>query len=146
MITEEQITVAAIQPNMVEIIWPRVEAMIAMAIEHSNGELSLESMKRQIMKGEMLLLVVYEADIIVASLTLERRDFDSGLSVLNVTTAGGADLHIWMKDVLAVLEGLAEEQGCTELYIVGRPGWQRALKKIGFKPVHTVVSKKLGVK
>jgi hypothetical protein len=146
IIEEELITVAAIKPDMVDMLWPLVSPMIEMAIEHSNNELSLKQIKNAIIDEQMLLLVVYEAELIVATLTLERRDFDTGKSVINITTAGGADLHIWMDKVLLIIDELAREQGCDEVYIVGRAGWARALKTRGFRTLHTTVGRKVGEK
>lgn len=136
--------IAAVKPEFVDIMWRDLKPLINMAIDHSNGELDIDGMKQMAIDGDILILTIYEDKNLVAVLTLERRDFQTGKSIVNITTAGGADIHLWMDDALAVIEELAKEQGCTEIYIVGRPGWQRMLKARNFKTIHTTVCRKIG--
>ena len=141
---KDKIIVSAITPKMIPVVWHMVSPMIEMAIEHSNGELDLDHMYKRLLDSEMVLLTISEGDRIVASLTVEKRDFPSGKRIMNITTAGGADLHLWMADLDGIMDQLAIEHGCSEIYIVGRPGWLRLLKDIGYERIHTVVSKKVG--
>ena len=141
---KDKVLISAITPKMIPLVWHSVSHMIQMAIEHSNDELDLCDIKERLENNDMLLLTVSEGDNIVAALTVEKRDFASGKSILNITTAGGADLHLWMNEIDRVTEDLAKEHGCSEIYIVGRPGWMRMLKDIGYGKIHTVVSKKIG--
>lgn len=129
---------------MIPLLWHTVSHMIQMAIEHSNGEMDLGEVLDRLLKNEMILLTVSEEDNIIAALTVEKRDFPSGKSILNITTAGGADLDLWVDEIDKVTNELAKEHGCSEIYIVGRPGWMRKLKNIGYERIHTVVSKKVG--
>ena len=138
------VRIAAIPGRLAPLLWPTISPMIDMAIEHSNGELCNETMLNRIINNDMLLLTVSNDNDIVAVLTLERRDFPSGKSILNITTAGGKDLDLWFEKIDETVCKLAEEQGCQEVYIVGRPGWQRKLKKLNYAPIHSVVSKKVG--
>lgn len=139
----DQLVVAAIPQNMLKIIWPKVSHMIQVAIDHSNGELTLDSMYERIENAEMLLLTVNEGDRVVATLTIDKRDFESGKKTLNVVTAGGSDMHIWINEVDRVLNELAKEHGCEDIYIIGREGWVRTLKQIGYEKIHTTLSKKV---
>lgn len=143
---KDKVLISAITPNMIPLVWHTVAPMIQMAVEYSHGELDLEDILARLTNNEMLLLTVSEGDLIIAALTIEKRDFASGKNILNVTTAGGADLHLWMDQLDPIIDELAREHGCTEIYIVGRPGWMRLLKGIGYEKIHTVVSKKVGEK
>jgi len=142
---KDKVLISAITPKMIPLVWHTVSHMVEMAIEHSNGELYLDDIYKRLLDNEMLLLTVSEGDRIIASLTVEKRDFPSGKRIMNVTTAGGADLHIWMESVNRAIDDLAKEHECSEIYIIGRPGWMRMLKNIGYEKIHTVVSKKIEV-
>lgn len=143
---KDKIIISAITPEMIPLVWHNVRHMVEAAIEYSHGELHIDTIYNRLVDKEMVMLTVSEEDMIVAALTIEKRDFQSGKSILNVTTAGGADLHIWMDQMDPVLVDLAKEHGCEEIYIVGRAGWARALKRKGYGKIHTVVSKKVGDK
>ena len=142
---KDNLIVSAITPSMIPLVWVTVSPMIEKAIEHSNGELCINEILERLIKKEMILLTVSVESEIIAALTIEKREFPSGKSILNVTTAGGSDLNIWLGKINEVIDELAIEHGCSEIYIIGRAGWIKALKDIGYGKIHTVVSKKLEV-
>lgn len=146
MITDidKRITVSVANPKSIPMLWPLVSPQIEMAIEHSNKELTLESIYERLESTEMILLTVMEEGNVMAVLTLEKNHYPSGKITLNVTTTGGADMHLWLDKALGLCESIADQQGCDEIYIIGRAGWSRVLKDKGFDTVHTVLSKKVG--
>ncbi len=139
------IVIGAIRPELIDVTWPVVEQHIQMAIQFSNDELNLGMMKQSLINGTMILLVVYRGGKIIASCTLEKRTFDSGKEVVHISTLGGSDMELWADKMDETIEALALEQGCNELYIIGRKGWDKYLKKRGYNHVHTVLCKKIGV-
>lgn len=138
------ITIAALKVPMVPLLWDQIVPMLELPIEHSNGELSVEGMYERIMDDQMLVLTIYVENKLSACVTVEKKEFATGKTTLNCTTVGGSDMNEWMDQLNDVLEGLAKDYGCEEIYIVGRPGWERMLKKLNYKKIHTVVSRKVG--
>ena len=136
--------VSAIKPNMVPIVWPMVEDMLKRPLEHSNNELNIETVFMRIIKGDMLLVTISKGSDIVAAIAIEQTTFDTGKKIMNLTLVGGDDMHEWMHKFDEVTQNLAKDYGCEEIYIIGRKGWVRALRSLGFDTVHTVVSKKVG--
>jgi hypothetical protein len=145
MIITTGIEIAAIKPSLIPLVWDVVTPYLVAPIGHSNGELSLDNMYERMIKGELLLLTIAENKNIMAVVTLEKREFATGKNILNVTTAGGSDAHLWIEQLDEVLNNLAKDYDCQEIYIVGRDGWVRLLKDIGYGKIHTVVSKKVEV-
>ena len=50
----------------------------------------------------------------------------------------------WRNEALVVLKDVALKMNCTGMYGVGRLGWKKALKSLGFEYTHTVLSYNLG--
>lgn len=138
------INVSYVKPEMVDIIWPQVENMVELAVAESNEECSADEIKFKLEQSIMLMATITKDGKIVAALTFDTRVFESGKKVLLITTAGGTLLAEWMDAVDKVTMELAKRQGCSELYIIGRKGWLRTLKDVGYSHVHTVLSKKVG--
>lgn len=136
--------VSAIKKEMIPVMWPLVEEHLQRAIDQSNGELDKDDVFSRMVRGNMLLITLSRQTDIVAALALEQRDFDSGKKVLNITLAGGSESDNWIDKMDEVTQQLGKDYGCDEIYIVGRAGWVRKLKRIGYGIVHTVVSKKVG--
>lgn len=136
-----EVIIAAVKPSLIQLIWPAVRPQLATAIDYSNGELTIESIEHDIVNGNLILLTVNIDAVIVASILIHKKTFESGLSVLNVPLIGGYDMHLWGKKLLTLLERIAKEEGCTEVYGSGRPGWKRIMEKEGYKVIHTIMSK-----
>lgn len=61
---------------------------------------------------------------------------------LSVEGLAGWSMPDWLHLILD-LERHAKEAGATYAHIAGRPGWQRALKPFGYRPVRTVLQKEI---
>ena len=141
---KEEFVVSAVKKELVHIVWPLVEEYLQRAVDHSNGEMSIEDVYMRMVKGSMLLVTISVKSDIVAAIAIEQRDFPSGKRVMNLTLLGGSDLVDWMDQFSEIADKLAKDYKCEEIYIVGRQGWVRSLRRLGFEPVHTVVSRKVG--
>ena len=141
---EGRILISAIKPATIPLLWDVVAPMLEKAIVHGNGETSLEIMLERFAEETMLLVVVHEGDEIIAAMTIEMRDFDTGKKVLVLSNCGGDRMHIWLQQVSDVMDELAKERGYDEIYLIGRPGWKRELVKHGYGLCHMVMSKKVG--
>lgn len=137
--------ISAIPVDMVDSIWDDIAPKIEMAIEHSNGELTLSGILRRIKKKDMILLAITKKGVILAGITLEISVFDSGKRVLFLTTVGGSEIDTWLDKVSDAVESIGRDHNCEEIYISGRAAWARKLKRLGYGTIHTVVSKKLEV-
>ena len=140
---KEQFTVAAIKPENVVYMWPVVKGMLERAIAHSNGEITSEGVLKSAIEGETLLVTISEEKEVVAAIAIEQRNFDSGLRILNLTLVGGNEMASWMDKFSEIADNLARDYKCDEIYIIGRPGWVRTLRRLGFEAVHTTVSRKV---
>lgn len=129
---------------MVPLIWPLVCGMLQRAIDHSHGELDQAGVYKSMVNGDMLLVTITREKEIVAAIAMEQRNFDTGKKILNLTLVGGDSVHEWMEQIDEITLKLAKDYGCTEIYLIGRRGWTKLLKKVGYEVIHTVVRKKVG--
>ena len=91
----------------------------------------LEEVSRTVEKADIILPIF---DII---------DFESGIRALNIQCAGGDILDEWFEQIEAIANSLAKEHGCKNIYIIGRAGWARKMKGLGYKTIHTVIAKEV---
>lgn len=138
------ITISRIKPEIIDIIWTSIESYVQLAIDESNGELQIDVIKKRSKDGNLLLISIQKDSDIIAVLSAEVRTFETGKKVLHIMTAGGKDLMDWIADVDVAFTDLARSLGCSELYIIGRPGWAKVTKSYGYELIHTTLSKKVG--
>lgn len=96
---------------------------------------SIESIEALIMRG--VLKVWIAAD---CCLLLELMDYPKARACQVMWAAGDLDA---IKAQSPGVEAWAKSQGCTEMLVESRPGWQRALKDIGYQPWSVTVRKAL---
>lgn len=123
--------------------WDSIWKMVGLSIAHSNGELNEESFKRKVEDGEMCVAVVFNDVKAVAAVTMDVFNFDTGLKVLNLGGAGGEHAEKWIHQVSDLANEVAKSLGCTQVYVIGRQGWMRKLKHLGYNHVHTIVAKEV---
>lgn len=124
--------------------WGELIPFMQLAIDYSNGEINEETIKQKVSSGEVILAVVYDDEVIIATVVFEMIFFDTGKKAVNIQLAGGDRVDEWYQLIIDIAEYIAKERGADDVYIIGRPGWQRKLKQSGFELVHTVLHK--GVK
>ena len=130
--------------NLLPIVWDDVKSMVKLAIDKSNGELTIDDLYAKLLSKSMLLVTVHVDGKSVAALTMEQREFDSGKRILHVATAGGEMASEWIEEVNELCDQIAIKYNCEEIYIIGREGWVRKLKHLNYSVVHTVISRKVG--
>jgi hypothetical protein len=64
------------------------------------------------------------------------------MRVFNVFLAGG-DLEEILTDMEPDFCSFAEYLGCSQIALIGRPGWEKALKPLGWQRTAVVLSKEL---
>jgi len=132
-----------IEPDMVEVMWPNVVEHVESACKHSNGELDTDGILLDLIDDKMRLIVMRNEDGIVAVMTIKINYFDTGKKVLTIVTTGGDNIDDWVNEIDQALTEISKREKCSEIYIVGRAGWTRKLKRLDYNTIHTTVSKKV---
>ena len=131
-----------LNPAMIDQAWPSVAPFLQDAVDASAGEMSLESIKRRIEDETTIAICMTEEDGLYAVGILEKVTFPSSKSVLGISCLGGVELDRWVNELDKAVTNIAREQDCTEVRIIGRPGWLKALKELGWGSTHTILSKR----
>jgi len=96
-------------------------------------DIDLMELSRQIADGQtQLWLILDEKKQFIAFLTSQMEITPTGkkrLLLMDLAGRGGVDLC----DLLETIEDWARAQGAVAICPLGRPGWDRALKKQGYK-------------
>lgn len=137
------IHVELIHPDLALKHWGEIYPLLDLAVAESNGEISEDSLKEAINLGHALVVAVYDDLELLAAIALEVITFSTGKKVLNIQLAGGTGMDLWYHQVDECCRLIAKSRDCQEIYIVGRKGWQRQLKQIGYQPIHTILKKEV---
>ena len=123
-------------------IWDKVEPLLQKVVD-IDCDVTLYSLRNQLVNGVTQLMVVSEGSDILAAMTITVQTMDSGKRVLMCPAIGGERIDEWLEDFANVLRSMGKEYLCDEIRGAGRPGWERKAKSLGLKPIMTVFN--LGV-
>lgn len=137
------IKVAMPHPNDLIVHWGEIEPFVSAAVDKSHGELTIDSVKAKVETGEIAIATVFNDDDLVAAISFDIIEFDSGLRAINIQCAGGELMSEWFEQVEAIANCLAKKHNCNKIYIIGRQGWARQMKSLGYEILHTVIAKEV---
>lgn len=116
--------------------WARCAAWLDAALAHAGRTHGLSDVARMVEAGEAQLWAGRTAAMVtlVEDDPAERR--------LLIWLAGGA-LDELVEGLRPQAEAWARGQGCRRVLVIGRPGWERALKPQGYAPLARLIAKDL---
>lgn len=132
--------VYAVDIGHVHKVWPAVEAFIASALEHSEGDYSVESAKTLLATGQWMLLVAADETKIHGAATayMFNRPNDR---VAFITAIGGK--LISSPDTFEQLKQLFASYGATCIEGAARESIARLWSRYGFQEKYRIVGVKL---
>jgi len=133
--------VQAVMSSVAPMIWSLVEPFIERARKASpdfiaSRELADDILAKIQAKRYQLWLIHKDSTLSAVSVT-SIEEMSRG-SVCVVQYQGGDDLDGWLDIFKDAIKGWAAENGCFQVQLVGRPGWERKLKSRGLKKAFTI--------
>ncbi len=118
------IAVLAINKSDLGAWWPQAAPFIDEAIPYLRGRSNIADIEQDCHEGNKRLWVVLSDGKLVAAVVSVIIQF-STLKVCNILLCGGSDADSWVPKVLNSMDEYAAWEGCGQLEIIGRKGWER---------------------
>lgn len=132
--------VIPIPGHRVEKFWFHVEPWLASAIEKAHGEMEIQDAQKFCVEGKMQLFGLWDGERFVGAYMTELVVFPRKRQLL-VVALGAEDFDPWIEVVSEDLKVYQEKFQCDETTVIGRFGWIRKLKGVGFKPRYTLLAR-----
>ena len=131
-----------IQNEKIDEAWHHVESNIADALARSNGYALASNFKEWIKEKKMQLWILWDKEsehkyygVVVTEIIqrpLQR--------VLNIKIMTGTHREKW-QHLVKEIEDFAWFNNCDSMELVARPGWEKVLKRFGYKKSHVLLEK-----
>jgi hypothetical protein len=111
--------------------WPEAEALLEPARSRGDFPSVLD-------EDEVLFAVMEGEDLLAVATASRRRDNATGEIYVEVTLIGGRDHRRWLAELDKVIGAAATEAGATRMIGIGRAGWAKSLKRMGWERIRAV--------
>lgn len=139
---EQTVTITDVNAEDIDILWEKVKGNLALAIEYSRGEYTLEDIHLSLISGFMKLWIGYDKDgKLLASAVCELVNYPQK-KVCYVVLAGGGFFDIWTKASVCI-EDWALANGADTMAAFTRRGVAKKMKAFDYNEVYTVIQKDL---
>ena len=123
----------------IDLVWDDVVPLIEKALQHAEGELVPDDIKKHLDKGDLRLWIALEGKETIAAMVTEVIQYPRK-KIVRVITLAGKDMDMWY-DFLPMIEGYAIRNGCSSLEAWSRKGMARKLKD--WKHSYDIITKDL---
>ena len=133
--------ISPVPVTLLDHIWPKAVPHLEKVIAKSPNEITLETIKAAIMRGDQMLVTISDGEEVIAVNVLEVVVYATGLRVMCIPITGGTRMAEWLERFLNLGHIIAKDYDCTELRgMAVRPGWLKKLKSYGWEPIFTMIS------
>ena len=127
------LTFGCVPLEVLDIVWPDAEQLLAPAIRTAGGKFSSEDIRSSIESGMFVLWLVTDGTKPVAAITTRIIDYP-GCRGMALDWIGGKRMKEWLPITQETIERFAKDNGCTHLEGYGRKAWGRWLERYNWKP------------
>jgi hypothetical protein len=126
--------------HQIDEYWPHVEGLITAALNYGTAQFTIQEIKDGLKSGAYQCWMAWSDGVDMVCLTQIK---SRKKKVCNIILCTGQNREKWVGYV-DVIEAWAREQGCSQMGSYARPGWEKFMKKNGFRKRHVHMVKELG--
>lgn len=132
----------AVPPYAVDEVWSEISPFIQKGLDYAHGEMGIDDVKQMVLNDVVVPIVMAHQGKVLAVVTMEISEKPSK-RVMSLMTAGGEELENWLDEFMHVADKLAIEQGVDAIYVTGRKGWEKKLRRYGYNYAYTVLARQI---
>ena len=143
-IIDENISFFYLKPSEVEENWKDIVVYLDKSVPYSSGYISLDQYKGMISDPNTTYGVwkVYLNGSICGAV-VTRLERVGNCVVMDYEIMGASDIHLWLEKTIVRFEWfMVKEFKVSQFRIIGRPGWLKFLRKVGYTQSHSVIIRK----
>lgn len=135
----EKLTLFPVPSSRMSEVWPLAKNLIRDALEYADNKFALEDIFFHLRHMDMQLwLVIDELDAIKGAIVTQIIQYPNK-KVLLIMLISGVKFDDW-SHFLSDFIAFAKDHNCQSLEGYGRAGWEKKIKHLGFKKIHTIFS------
>jgi len=120
-------------------VWEDIQYLLKSALEYADHKYTIFDVQYALMSRDMQLWLVMTDDDVIQSMIITQIVQYPNKKVMFFVFAAGVKSNEWIHFIDHFKDFAAEHQ-CHAIEVLGRAGWEKKFKSLGFTKVHTVYS------
>jgi hypothetical protein len=122
------------------LLQPLARAWLEDGLAVADIGIDLDDLRARIAGGEFRVVMIQRGGEMVGVIVLEISwNGKPAKKTLSILVAGGRDLQSWLYPMHKAFREIAATHNCERLIVAGRPGWERALRHLGWKKTGVIL-------
>ena len=113
-------------------LWPVVRDMLELAVSRSGGRWTMHDVLEAILLGNQQLWVAYDANGTVQAACTTLITVYPNARFVGIQFLGGKAMSLWAEEGWNMMKKFAKDHACVGIEIIGRLGFEKTVKKLGF--------------
>ena len=137
------VEISFVPKECIALIEDQLRPLIRKLDPYLEGKFDEDSLIEILKDGRMdLWAVLTDNDKIIAIQITQIQTYPLKKVLSSMFTAGDG-MELWADQMMEALVNIAQQNGCSSIEGMGRPGWARFLKRYGFNFLCTTVERKV---
>jgi hypothetical protein len=133
----EQPRLYGVLSHAIDSIWQQVIPYLSKALDYADDKYTLEDIYKFLKEREMQLWLMYVNGVMHGCCITQIIIFPHHKR-LAIPFVSGIQMYKWLH-LFDVIVEFAKTNGCTSIEGYARPGWEKVLKKYGFKKIYSII-------
>lgn len=130
-----------IQRDEINVVWPEVRPWLEQACATSRGKFDAEDIRAGLLAGEDQLWIWKTPTAFAVGITRIANYPKKSVCTLRIVT--GKNMDEWAVPCIQTIERWAKANGCADMELQARPGWERLLSRLGYEKTHVYLERLL---
>lgn len=136
------ITLNIIPPDLIKGMKTEITPYLDSALDKSGQRISSQEVLEAAYHEKIILVHVMDNLKTLAICALEFVYF-TYMTALNVFTLSGERIDEWLEDLITLVDSIARNMNCSEIWVKGRKGWEKKLETFDFDYLYTALVRKI---
>lgn len=124
--------------DSIDLVWPEVKPLLLNALEYADNKFTADDIYKFLKEREMQLWVVYTNKGMICCCITQIIIFPHHKR-LAIPFVSGIEMFKWLHFYETIIDW-AKQNNCTCVEGYARPGWEKVLKKYGFKKIYSIIT------
>ena len=137
------VKIIPIPPQEVPAVFPSIKELVLRSLEYAHGNLNVDDVYSHLISSQTVLWLVTDEKFNIQSFIITDVQQYPRRKVIRILLSAGKEMESWKKEATEAFIVWAKHIGASQIEVIGRKGWEKALNNLDYKFGHVVLVKEI---